>query len=203
MKLVWNLGLDNCINMQNLFSKLQSVYSREIGTRPKKKAMLYFLIFVANFILFGFFGVYRGYISYDKKRALLNEYYEILTNLEKNIEQINVLEPYLADNEAIDFINKAVPLGPRSQDYLEEFVKVTSKNGYTVVRFVVVDYKNGDTVSIEVNLLGDHSKSAKLIEDLEALTRLTTISWVKLTEERFSGEEEVLLTIGINYVDKE
>lgn len=159
----------------------QNYYTREVGTRPGRKFAVFLILFVFNLIFFGFFGVVKGVISISQKNQLIDQYEGVTDDLEGNLDRALILEPYLSDNEAVDFLNTAITGKPETEDYLVDFLNAIFETGLTVESFTVDrSFGDGNDIPIRIALLGDVDRLPDLINIMEGMERLTVVENISI-----------------------
>lgn len=191
----------------NALDLIHNFYVREFETHPRKKMVLFFVLFVFNLILVGFFGIIRGYGSIREKQALKRQYKEVSLNLAKNIKKADALEPFVTDNKAVDYVNYAIPSEPETQIFLEEFVQVASKSGFVVDSFKASRVTGENELEISIKLHGDGARIVDLVESSERMKRLTSVSRIDVTSSdtestALSGLVKVDLVVVVYKVEK-
>lgn len=163
-----------------LLNKLNSLYKREIESKPKKRFHLVFGLFLINLLLFGYFGVFVGLKSLVKKADLKKEYKVAISNMKDNTDKVDLLGSFLETDVKVVFVNKAIADDKDIQNYLESFVEASSKKGFIVKKFNVDNTRSDNSISISAVLEGNTAKTSDLLFAIEHLDRLTTVTDTKV-----------------------
>ncbi len=179
---------------------IENTYRTNVELYPKRQISMYLSFVVVTVILFGGFGIRINLkqisIAKEEKMRLESINQSVLAKLEayriieKDLEQIRIYIPAL---------NEAMPLEPKPEVYLDEFVRSVGRQGYIVssLRIEGVSYENGQ-VPIGVAIEGSPNNVGKLITTIESLKRLTTVQSLKLSLDE--GDAAIKAVLIIHYI---
>lgn len=181
---------------------IESYIAREIDSKPQNQAIILLVLFVVNLSVFGFFGIFKGYRSFSEKRNVLVEYKTVETNLRSNLDVIEKFEPYIKGNRGLEFLDIAVPSSPSNSDFLQELARVCSRNGFILDRGNFSEPNELGNQLVIVNLSGRIEDLPDLLQDMEAMTRIISISKVSAspTKSTDSSEQRINVEFEISQV---
>jgi hypothetical protein len=185
------------------FKDLEIRYVREIESRTEKKATLYLIMLVFTLVVFGYFGIVRGVVSLREKNRMIGEFDQIISNLNANLEKVSMLEPIL-QSEKVRVLHKSITTDPEHQNFMEEFVKVSSGNGYIVEK---MDFNktsgHENKIIAEASLRGSIDTAGDLLENFHQLERLVSVEKITITPISNRPNEYLLrISMYIYYVEK-
>ncbi len=166
----------------SLTNTFPAFYEREVESKPNRKLAIFSAFLVLNIVLFGYFGVFKGYQAISAKRQLIKEYGEISKNLARNLDRATILEPYLDKNRGVEFVREAIPVGGNEHAYLETLVFVAGEQGFVVKS---VNFTGGEegVYELDIQLVGDEQKLADLFTAIEKTKRTNKIVSISTTKD--------------------
>lgn len=163
--------------MTKRHTDLQAYIGREIDTKPVRKIALYTGLFLLNLLLVGYFGLYKGYTSFVKKRAFYQSAQQTASQLKTNIAIVDEIEPYVLDNQGVKFIDFAIPDKGDFSSYVRDVSLLAASHGFTVESMSYSGFQVGDPrLSVSFVARGPSENIVRLIRDLEEIDRLTTVT---------------------------
>jgi len=176
----------------NLIDDLDSRYKRKIELYPDKHIKFFTFLTIIVLVIFGIFGVRPTIVSLIQKNKYKNGLIRVKNGLEnktnwlnKETENYEAIKPYLQNLQSA-ILNK-----PDLQNYLAEFVKVASKNGFIVKRFSQSQGSKEEIV-LNVDMTGYQTGFYSLIKDIQNLNRITYIQSAELYNDSESGVKLLL-----------
>lgn len=182
------------IFLTDLIDNLDTGYKRKIELYPDKHIKFFTFLTVIALVVFGIFGLRPTIVSLTQKNKyktdlirVKNELKSKINWLDKEGKSYESVKPYLQN------IQTAVPDKPDLQNYLSEFVKVSSENGFIVNNFAQNQKLEGE-ILLNIDLTGTESGFYDLIKSIQSLNRITYIQNAELYND---GESSVKLLLKI------
>lgn len=184
-------------NKNKVTETVENSYRTAVELYPKRQISMYISFVIVTLILFGGFGIRINLeqISAAKEERLRLESInqsvlaklEAFKVIEKDLDQIRIYIPAL---------NEAMPLEPKTEVYLDEFVREVGRQGYIVssLRVEGVSYENGQ-VPVGIAIKGNPNDVGKLVTTIESLKRLTTVQSLKLSLDEDEADIRAVLVI--------
>lgn len=181
--------------------KYETIYKREVLSKPKKQMELYILLTIAVLVGFGVFGIRPTLRALLQKNRYTGELKDLKEGLESKKELLIESEKTLANMESqIDILNQVMPKTDDTEDYLTNFVQACAQNGYIVTTFHAT--KRNDEIEIRTKLTGSYTNISQLMIDLEKSDRITYIERVGGSTNKKRTEPKVTVDLKIFLFDK-
>jgi len=178
--------------LTNLIDNLDMRYKRKIELYPDKHIKFFTFLTIIALVVFGIFGLRPTIVSLIQKNKYKADLIRVKNGLENKTNWLDKegrsyesVKPYLQNVQA------AVPDKPDLQNYLSEFVKVSSENGFIVKNFVQNQKLEGE-ILLNIDLTGSESGFYGLIKDIQSLNRITYIQNAELYNDSESSVKLLL-----------
>lgn len=185
--------------MMKYSERASSFLGRELISKPENQSMLFVFLLLFNLVFVGYFGIFRGYKNYLAKKELIAEFEQLNTQLEANIENIKNFTPYTSTNKGVEAINDAIPIAADNSQFLKDITRVYSRNGFILESLQIADATKNFAQTGSVTSVGLFEDIPDLIQDIEAMDRLTKVQTVVVSPETStdSNRMKFLLTFDI------
>ncbi len=174
---------------------IESYIAREIDSKPQNQAIILLVLLTFNLAFFGFFGIFKGYKTFSEKHRVLSEYKTVESNLRANIDVIEKFEPYIKNNRGLEFLDTAIPVSSTNSDFLQELARVYSRNGFVFDRIIFAQPDASGELLVTTDVVGRMMDLPDLLQDLEAMTRIVSVSKVSATPTKSTDSSQLRINI--------
>ncbi|HSX39764.1 MAG TPA: type 4a pilus biogenesis protein PilO [Candidatus Saccharimonadales bacterium] len=158
-------------------------------------SLIYFIIFMFSFVLFGFFGVRSGVIFAIEKNDVLTQLIALNDDLQaKDSQMITVAETLRTAAQYVRRLDAAIPDKSSMEVFLADFAVLAGNSGFGIQRFSTTQ-STKDSVIVNIDLFGDSVLLPQFLTNLKQLNRLVTITKVDTVQKDRISTTRLVLTL--------